>query len=62
VKNGGVVIVQYNTPEYDKNYGPYSYRMGENPEEVTDENSRVDILNPNNPVLSSRRETLTGLR
>ena len=52
VKNGGVVIVQYNTPEYDKNYGPYPYSMGENPEEVTDENSRVDILRPNNPVFT----------
>jgi hypothetical protein len=52
VKNGGVVIVQYNTPEYDKNYGPYPYHMGEEPEEVTDENSRVDILNPNNPVFT----------
>ncbi len=52
VKSGGIVIVQYNTPEYDKNYGPYPYRMGENPEEVTDENSRVDILSPTNPVFT----------
>ncbi len=27
VKNGGVVIVQYNTPEFDHNYGPYPYKM-----------------------------------
>jgi LmbE family N-acetylglucosaminyl deacetylase len=52
VKNGGVVITQYNTPEYDKNYGPYPYHMGEEPEEVTDENSRVEILDPNNPVFT----------
>ncbi|HSU59726.1 MAG TPA: PIG-L family deacetylase [Bryobacteraceae bacterium] len=52
VKNGGVLIVQYNTPEFDKNYGPYPYHMGENPEEVTDENSQVDILDPSNPVFS----------
>lgn len=52
VKNGGVVVVQYNTPEFDKNYGPYPYHMGENPEEVTDENSQVDILEPNNPVFT----------
>ncbi len=52
VQKGGVVIVQYNTPEYDRNFGPYPYHMGENPEEVTDENSAVQILDPNNPVFS----------
>lgn len=52
VKKGGVVIVQYNTPEYDKNYGPYPYHMGEDPEEVTDEDSEVDILDPSNPVFT----------
>jgi len=52
VKNGGVVIVQYNTPEYDHNYGPYPYKMGSNPEEVTDENSKVEILDPKNPVFT----------
>jgi drug/metabolite transporter superfamily protein YnfA len=52
VKNGGVVVVQYNTPEYDHNYGPYPYKMGSNPEEVTDENSKVEILAPNNPVFN----------
>jgi LmbE family N-acetylglucosaminyl deacetylase len=51
-KNGGVVIVQYNTPEYDHNYGPYPYKMGSNPEEVTDETSAVEILDPANPVFS----------
>jgi len=52
VKNGGVVIVQYNTPEYDHNYGPYPYQMGSNPQEVTDEHSKVEILAPANPVFS----------
>ena len=46
VKNGGVAVVQYNTPEYDRNFGPYPYVMGPNPEEVTDEASKVAILNP----------------
>lgn len=50
VKNGGVMIVQYNTPEFDHNFGPYPYVMGPSPEEVTDEASRMDILDPNNPV------------
>jgi len=52
VKNGGVAIVQYNTPEFDNNYGPYPYTMGRNPEEVTDETSRVNILVPANPILN----------
>jgi LmbE family N-acetylglucosaminyl deacetylase len=52
VKNGGVVIVEYNTPEYDHNYGPYPYAMGRNPEEVTDETSEVTILNPSHPVFN----------
>lgn len=50
VKNGGVLIVQYNTPEFDHNFGPYPYQMGSEPEEVTDEASRVNILEPANPV------------
>jgi LmbE family N-acetylglucosaminyl deacetylase len=52
VKNGGVVIVQYNTPEYDHNFGPYPYTMTSNPEEVTDEASKVEILEPSNPVFN----------
>ncbi len=52
VKNGGVVIVQYNTPEFDRNYGPFPYVMGSNPEEVTDEVSKVQILNPSNPIFN----------
>jgi hypothetical protein len=52
VTNGGVVIVQYNTPEYDHNYGPYPYKMGSNPEEVTDEHSKMEILEPSNPIFT----------
>jgi hypothetical protein len=52
VKNGGIVIVQYNTPEYDHNYGPYPYTMTSNPEEVTDEDSKVSILEPSNPIFN----------
>jgi len=52
VKNSGVVIVQYNTQEYDHNYGPYPYKMGQFPEEVTDEASKVEILAPTDPVFT----------
>lgn len=52
VHNGGVLIVQYNTPEFDHNYGPYPYVMGGNPEEVTDEASKMNILEPSNPIFN----------
>jgi hypothetical protein len=52
IEDGGVVIVQYNTPEYDHNYGPYPYVMGGDPEEVTDEGSIVKILDASNPVFN----------
>ena len=52
VRNGGVVVVQYNTPEFDNNYGPYPYTMGRSPEEVTDEFSAMQILNPNHPLFT----------
>ncbi len=52
VKNGGVLVVQYNTPEFDHNFGPYPYKMGDEPEEVTDEESKVTILDPSNPVFN----------
>ncbi|QNI32390.1 PIG-L family deacetylase [Alloacidobacterium dinghuense] len=51
-KNGGTVIVQYNSGEYDRNFGPYPYTLGRSPEKVVDEKSKVTILDPNNPVMS----------
>jgi LmbE family N-acetylglucosaminyl deacetylase len=50
VKQGGVAVVQYETPEFDHNFGPYPYVMTNDPEEVTDEKSVVTILNPQNPL------------
>ena len=50
VRNGGVVLAQYETPEFDHDYGPYPYKMTNDPEEVTDERSRMEILDPSNPV------------
>jgi LmbE family N-acetylglucosaminyl deacetylase len=52
VKAGGVVVVQYQTPEYDHNFGPYPYTMTNDPEEVTDETSAVTFLEPSSPVLN----------
>jgi LmbE family N-acetylglucosaminyl deacetylase len=51
VKDGGAVVVQYQTPEFDHNFGPYPYVMTQNPEEVTDEHSVVTLLDPGNPSM-----------
>ena len=37
VKQGGVIIVQYNSREYDHNYGPYPLTLSRDPEKVVDE-------------------------
>jgi hypothetical protein len=51
-KNGGTVVVQYNSGEYDHDFGPYPYTLGRSPEKVVDEKSKVAILEPNNPLLN----------
>ncbi len=50
VKNGGVLLVQYNTAQYDKNFGPYPYSMG-GTTNVVDETTPVKILEPNHPAM-----------
>jgi hypothetical protein len=52
VKQGGVLIVQYNTREYDHNYGPYPITLTGDPEKVVDEANAVKLLDPANPILS----------
>ncbi len=52
VHNGGTLIVQYNTPEFDHDYGPYPYQLSGNPEKVIDENSKVVLLEPDYPALN----------
>jgi hypothetical protein len=52
VKQGGVLIVQYNTREYDHNYGPYPITLTGDPEKVVDEANAVKLLDPQNPILS----------
>ena len=53
VKQGGLLIVQYQTPEFDENFGPYPYSMGRRPEEVSEEDSVVTILEPDHPVFTT---------
>lgn len=52
VKNGGVLIVQYNLQNFDRDYGPYPFKLGDNPQKVVDETSAVKLLDPSNPILS----------
>ncbi|HTS77197.1 MAG TPA: PIG-L family deacetylase [Bryobacteraceae bacterium] len=54
VKNGGNLIVEYQTPEFDAfPYGPYPFKMGARAEEVSEEDAKVTILDPLNPVFNS---------
>ena len=52
VKNGGTLLVQYQTPEFDHNYGPYPLTLSSNPEKVIEEDSKVQLLAPNDPLLN----------
>ena len=52
VSNGGVLFVQYNSAQYDHNYGPYPYSLTNDPEKVVDETAKVEILKPDNPLMS----------
>jgi LmbE family N-acetylglucosaminyl deacetylase len=49
---GGVLIVQYNLQEFDQNYGPYPFTLGNNPQKVVDEGSKVRLLKPESPVFT----------
>lgn len=50
VKNGGTLIVQYQTQEYDKNFAPYAYTQGRTAEETSEEDAPVAILAPGDRV------------
>ncbi|MGH9519029.1 MAG: PIG-L family deacetylase, partial [Terriglobales bacterium] len=52
VHNGGVLIVQYQSSDFDHDFGPYPYHLGGNGATVVDEGSAVRLLAPRNPVLS----------
>ena len=52
-ERGGNLIWQYQTPEFDEiPYGPFPYQMGRNPEEVSEEESVVTMLQPNHPLFA----------
>ena len=52
VHNGGVVIVQYQLQDFDREYGPFPFTLGSNPQKVVDENSTVNMLDPSNAAFA----------
>ncbi|SMD02088.1 PIG-L family deacetylase [Pedobacter africanus] len=52
VENGGTLLVQYNvnSPLKIENLGPYPFRLSR--DRVTEEDAKVDILKPDNPVFN----------
>jgi LmbE family N-acetylglucosaminyl deacetylase len=52
VKNGGVLIVQYQLQDFDQNYGPFPFTLGANPQKVVDESNQVRLLKPEDPVFT----------
>jgi hypothetical protein len=52
VRNGGVLIVQYQLQDFDRDYGPFPFTLGSNPQKVVDENSPVTLLDPSNAAFA----------
>ena len=52
VRDGGNLVVQYQGSDYDHNFGPYPYTLGNSPERVVDEKDPVAINEPNSPLLN----------
>jgi hypothetical protein len=52
VHNGGVVIVQYQSVQYDHNFGPYPYTLPNDAERVVDERSPVAFADSKSPILN----------
>lgn len=52
-ERGGNLIYQYQTQEFDAApYGPYPYKLTPRAEEVSEEDSKVTILEPSNPIFT----------
>ena len=51
-KNGGVVIVQYQSTEFNGAFAPFPMTLGGNGERVVEESNKVAVLAPADPVLN----------
>jgi LmbE family N-acetylglucosaminyl deacetylase len=50
---GGNLVYQYQTQEFDAApYGPYPYKLTARAEEVSEEDAKVTIIDPSNPVFN----------
>ncbi len=52
VKAGGVVLVQYQTPEYSGGDAPYPLSLPGDAEKVVEEDAKVTLLDPRDPLLN----------
>jgi len=53
-ERGGNLIYQYQTQEFDAApYGPYPYKLGARAEEVSEEDSKITILDAANPIFNA---------
>jgi len=51
-QQGGTVIAQYGTAEFDHNYGPYPFTLGWPAENVVEQSAAVTLLAPEHPLLA----------
>lgn len=53
-ERGGNLVYQYQTQEFDAApYGPYPYKLGARAEEVSEEDSKITILDSSNPIFNA---------
>ena len=53
VRRGGVVVTQYQSAEFDHDYGPYPLSVpGDQGHTVVEEDAKVTIVKPNDPLLN----------
>ena len=50
VRNGGTLIVQYQSAEFDHDYGPFPYTLSRSPEKVVEETDPVTLTDPNSAL------------
>jgi hypothetical protein len=52
VNKGGVVVSEYQSPEYQSDYAPYPVTIDRAVEKVVEEDAKVTILKPQDPALT----------
>jgi hypothetical protein len=52
VHDGGTLVTQYMSTDFNGNYAPYPLQLGSSPEKVVDEGAAVTLLKPDDPLLS----------